>query len=180
MSAHRAPPSYLDLFRTKEMRMITILITILWMLIRLSLDGKYLLKFVKNTSSLEFDCTVRNITNLDFSIYVSFCVSSCTFKETSINSFMGCRYRLLLSSLLICSLLWDLSGWEEGQNFQLMKERNQTLVFQVVSCPFHVGCWSDHLAMRLAYRPSHASGNLCHGWEILCHLRHEHWISVLS
>ena len=26
-------------------------------------------------SSLEFDCTVRNITNLDFSIYVSFCVS---------------------------------------------------------------------------------------------------------
>jgi len=56
--ANTAPPSYLDLFRTKEMRTITILITILWMLI-----------------SLEFDCTVRNITNLDFSIYVSFCIS---------------------------------------------------------------------------------------------------------
>ena len=28
-----------------------------------------------NIFSLEFDCTVRNITNLDFSIYVSFCVS---------------------------------------------------------------------------------------------------------
>ena len=25
--------------------------------------------------SMEFDCTVRNIKNLDFSIYVSFCVS---------------------------------------------------------------------------------------------------------
>ena len=39
---------------------------------------------------MEFDCTVRNIKNLDFSIYVSFCVSyvpivrNCTFKETSI------------------------------------------------------------------------------------------------
>ena len=31
----------------------------------------------KNIFSLEFDCTVRNITNLDFSIYVSFCVSCC-------------------------------------------------------------------------------------------------------
>ena len=36
MYVYRAPPSYLDLFRTKEMRMITILITILWMLIRLT------------------------------------------------------------------------------------------------------------------------------------------------
>ena len=44
----------------------------------------------QNICSMEFDCTVRNIKNLDFSIYVSFCVSyvpivrNCTFKETSI------------------------------------------------------------------------------------------------
>ena len=31
--------------------------------------------FQMNIFSMEFDCTVRNITNLDFSIYVSFCVS---------------------------------------------------------------------------------------------------------
>ena len=64
-------------------------------------------EILKNISSLEFDCTVRNITNLDFSIYVSFCVSSCTFKEISIYSFMDCRYQLLLSSLLISCPLWD-------------------------------------------------------------------------
>ena len=141
MCAYRAPPSYVDLFHTKEMRMITILITILWMLIRLSLDGKYLLKFVKNTSSLEFDCTVRNITNLDFSIYVSFCVSSCTFKETSINSFMGCRYRLLLSSLLICSLLWDLSGWEEGSQILQLLRKKEAKLFCVSGGQLPFPCW---------------------------------------
>ena len=36
-----------------------------------------------NIFSLEFDCTVRNITNLDFSIYVSFCVSCQKMKKYS-------------------------------------------------------------------------------------------------
>jgi len=70
--ANTTPPSYLDLFRTKEMRIITILITILWMLI-----------------SLEFDCTVRNITNLDFSIYVSFCVSAALEFPADLLSIVG-------------------------------------------------------------------------------------------
>ena len=101
--------------------------------------------------------------------------------QSTIISCPDCRYQLLLSSLLICSPLWDWSGWEEGsENFQLSRKKSSPCVFQVVSCPFHVGCWSDHLALRLAYRPTHASGNLCHGWKILCHLCHEHWISVLS
>ena len=72
----RAPPSYMDLFRTKEMRVITILITILWMLIRSISTKRYFWNSQYFVFSLEFDCTVRNITNLDFSIYVSFCVSS--------------------------------------------------------------------------------------------------------
>ena len=37
--------------------------------------------FDMNIFSLEFDCTVRNITNLDFSIYVSFCVSCQKMKK---------------------------------------------------------------------------------------------------
>ena len=93
---------------------------------------------------------------------------------------MDCRYQLRLSSLLTCSPLWDWSGWEEGQNFQLSRKKEAMLLIQVVGCPFYVGCRSDHLALRLAYRSTHASGNLCHGWKILCHLCHEHWISVLS
>merc|ERR1712032_879043 len=110
--ANTAPPSYLDLFRTKEMRMITILITILWMLI-----------------SLEFDCTVRNITNLDFSIYVSFCISAALEFPADLLSIVGLEWL--------------------GRR------------------------WSAALSML-------AVGNLCHGWKILCHLCHEHWISVLS
>ena len=51
---------------------------------------------------------------------------------------------------------------------------------QVVSCPLHVGRRPHHLALRLAHRPADAPGNLCHGWKILCHLRHEHWLPVLS
>jgi len=73
--ANTTPPSYLDLFRTKEMRIITILITILWMLI-----------------SLEFDCTVRNITNLDFSIYVSFCVSAALEFPADLLSIVGLEW----------------------------------------------------------------------------------------
>jgi len=73
--ANTTPPSYLDLFRTKEMRIITILITILWMLI-----------------SMEFDCTVRNIKNLDFSIYVSFCVSVALELPADLLSIVGLEW----------------------------------------------------------------------------------------
>ena len=135
---------------------------------------------VKNIPSLEFDCTVRNITNLDFSIYVSFCVSSCSFKK-DINQF---SHELQISAALeFPADLLSIVGLEWlGRRFLTSnsQERNQAFVSQVVSCPFHVGCWSDHLALCLAYRPTHASGNPCHGWKILCHVRHEHWLSVWS
>ena len=51
-------------------------------------------------------------------------------------------------------------------------------LFQVVLGYFHVSRWSNYPALRLADRRSHGSGNLCHGWKILCHLGHEHWLSV--
>merc|ERR1719154_750876 len=51
--------TYIDLFRNPNMRKITILVTILWMLI-----------------SLVFDTTVRNISNLDSNVYVSFMVAT--------------------------------------------------------------------------------------------------------
>ena len=74
----RASLGYLDLFRTPDMRRIIIVITILWMLIRCwAITALPLPPFDHPVlASLEFDCTVRNITNLDFSIYVSFCISA--------------------------------------------------------------------------------------------------------
>ena len=50
------------------------------------------------------------------------------FEETSIMSWLDFRYQLLLSSLLICSPLWDWSGWEEGQNIQLSGKKENKLL----------------------------------------------------
>merc|ERR1719491_457385 len=83
------------------MRRIIIVITILWMLI-----------------SLEFDCTVRNITNLDFSIYVSFCISAALEFPADMLSIVGLellgrRWSSALSmlgvglSILPCAWLMD-------------------------------------------------------------------------
>ena len=82
--------------------------------------------------SLEFDCTVRNITNLDFSIYVSFCVShlerNIHLRGTALcapslsEKVLICYYtghircQLHWSSLQTFSQLWVLSGWAGGQN----------------------------------------------------------------
>ena len=67
-----------------------------------------------------------------------------------------------------------------GRRLRIFEERNQAILSQVVSRSLHVSCRDHHLALRLAHRPAHATSNLCHGWKILCHLRHEHWLSVLS
>ena len=81
-------------------------------------------------SSLEFDCTVRNITNLDFSIYVSFCVShlemNTWLRRTALCALCvrrcwlattgHIRCQLHWSSLQTFSQLWVLSGWAGGQN----------------------------------------------------------------
>ena len=47
--------------------------------------------------------------------------------QSTIISCPDCRYQLLLSSLLICSPLWDWSGWEEGSENFNSQERNQAL-----------------------------------------------------
>merc|ERR1719228_1484660 len=67
--------TYLDLFRTPNMRKITILISILYMLI-----------------ALEFDTTVRNISNLDFNIYLSFMISGALELPADLLSILGLNY----------------------------------------------------------------------------------------
>ena len=47
--------------------------------------------------SMEFDCTVRNIKNLDFSIYVSFCVSHLELKTQ-----LNCSLCPLCEKVLTC------------------------------------------------------------------------------
>ena len=106
MYVYRAPPSYLDLFRTKEMRMITILITILWMLIRLTFGIESIFETWNNIYSLEFDCTVRNITNLDFSIYVSFCVSCHKYVQGICNCTYINRHQSCLGWISDISCSW--------------------------------------------------------------------------
>ena len=66
--------TYLDLFRTQNMRKITILITILYMLI-----------------ALEFDTTVRNISNLNFNIYMSFMISGALELPADLLSIVGLK-----------------------------------------------------------------------------------------
>ena len=83
--------------------------------------------------SMEFDCTVRNIKNLDFSIYVSFCVShlkintqlwrtalcALCVRRCWLATTRHIRCQLHWSSLQTFSQLWVLSGWAGGQNSDL-------------------------------------------------------------
>ena len=77
--------TYLDLFRTPNMRKITILISILYMLI-----------------ALEFDTTVRNISNLNFNIYMSFMISGAIELPADLLSILeGAGHHLFLSLLVV-------------------------------------------------------------------------------
>ena len=67
-----------------------------------------------------------------------------------------------------------------GRRLRSFEQRNQAIMSQVVSRSLHVSRRDHHLALCLAHQPADATSNLCHGWKILCHLRHEHWLSVLS
>ena len=71
----RRAPTYLDLFRTPNMRKITFLISILYMMI-----------------ALEFDTTVRNISNLNFNIYMSFMISGGLELPADLFSILGLDY----------------------------------------------------------------------------------------
>ena len=91
----------MDLFRTANMRKITILISILYMLI-----------------SLEFDATVRNIANLDFNIYMSFMISAALELPADLLSIVGLNYlgRRWSSSvsLLACGVCILPCAWLTG------------------------------------------------------------------
>jgi len=89
---------YGDLFRSSSMRRITILMTLLWMLI-----------------CLQFDAHVRNIANLDFSIYWSFMISAGLELPADLLSIVGLELlgrrwsstlSLLASGLAILPCAW--------------------------------------------------------------------------
>jgi len=94
--------SYLDLFRTGPMRRVILTTTLMWTMI-----------------SLVFDCTVRNITNLSFSIYKTFAISAALEFPADLLSIVGLevigrRYSAALSMIMVftftlpCAWLADL------------------------------------------------------------------------
>jgi len=90
--------TYMDLFRNPNMRKITILAIILWMLI-----------------SLVFDTTVRNISNLDFDFYVSFMVATSLELPADLCSIVGLNWlgRRWSSSisLFCCGVTMIVCAW---------------------------------------------------------------------
>ena len=89
--------TYLDLFHTTNMRKITFLVIILWMII-----------------SVIFDTTVRNISNLNFEFYLSFMIAAGMELPADLGAIVGINWlgrrwsasiSMLLSSvtMLICA-----------------------------------------------------------------------------
>lgn len=103
--------TYLDLFRTPNMRKITILISILYMLI-----------------ALEFDTTVRNISNLNFNIYMSFMISGALELPADLLSILGLNYlgrrwsssiSLFACGITILPCAWLADHWEAQAVFAM-------------------------------------------------------------
>ena len=67
--------TYLDLFRTPEMRKITILVILTWAVI-----------------SCIFDTTVRNISNLNFEFYLSFMIAASMELPADLASIVGINW----------------------------------------------------------------------------------------
>ena len=99
--------TYLDLFRTPNMRKITILISILYMLI-----------------ALEFDTTVRNISNLNFNIYMSFMISGAIELPADLLSIIGLNHlgRRWSSSISLfgCGITILPCAWLAGEKYLTM------------------------------------------------------------
>lgn len=70
-----AQTSFLDLFRTPNLRKITLMVILLWMF-----------------TSLIFDASVRNVENLNFSIYISFMISTGLELPADLLSIPGLNY----------------------------------------------------------------------------------------
>ena len=67
--------TYLDLFKSPEMRKVSILIILLWMVI-----------------SCIFDTTVRNISNLNFEFYLSFMIAASMELPADLASIVGINW----------------------------------------------------------------------------------------
>jgi len=104
--------TYLDLFRTPNMRKISILTCILYMLI-----------------TLEFDTTVRNISNLNFNIYMSFMISGAIELPADLLSIVGLNHlgrrwssciSLFALGITILPCAWLTDHWEAQAVFAMI------------------------------------------------------------
>ena len=129
------------------MRKITVLISLLYMLI-----------------ALEFDTTVRNISNLDFNIYLSFMISGALELPADLLSIIGLNYlgRRWSSSisLFACGITILPCAWLAGN----------TSIHQLGPI-----CLSSNL---LSSRLLDSSGSACNGSKILGNLCHEYGDAV--
>ena len=96
--------TYLDLFRTPEMRKITILVILTWAVI-----------------SCIFDTTVRNISNLNFEFYLSFMIAASMELPADLASIVGINWlgrRWSASlSLIGCGLTMLPCAFITGMNY---------------------------------------------------------------
>ena len=125
------------------MRKITILISILYMLI-----------------ALEFDTTVRNISNLNFNIYMSFMISGALELPADLLSILGLNYlgRRWSSSisLFACGITILPCAWLAGEKYLTM---------------------IDYFTYM--FRPLGSSGSFCNDRTVLGNLCHEYRDAVL-
>ena len=101
--ANQQSLSFIDLFRTPRLRQNTMLIIILWMAINLTCDGH-----------------VRNIENLDFSIYASFTITAFLELPADLLSIVGINHlgrrwssaiSLALSGVFMLPCAWIQGCW---------------------------------------------------------------------
>ena len=95
----------MDLFKSPEMRKVSILIILLWMVI-----------------SCIFDTTVRNISNLNFEFYLSFMIAASMELPADLASIVGINWlgrRWSASiSLLLTGVTMVICAFTAGQYYQ--------------------------------------------------------------
>ena len=121
--------TYIDLFRNPNMRRISILAILLWMII-----------------SLLFDTTVRNISNLNFNIYVSFMVATAMELPADLLTIVGLNWhgRRWSSAIpqLACAVTMFSCAWLTGRYIINSSFYTQRRVFF-----FHVDQWKAQTVM---------------------------------
>ena len=109
--------TYLDLFRTPNLRKITILVMILWSMI-----------------SLEYDTTIRNIANLNFNIYVSFMIMAALELPADLLSIIGInkigrRWSASLSLVLVGATILP-CAWLSGRKTERRLNKMKNVFWQ--------------------------------------------------